>query len=181
MSVRHIKALATEEVGLEEKPGMSQEIEIVLTPSGRQKLEHKLDHLRNVQRREVAERIRDSRQFGDLAENAEYEDAKTEQALVESQISEIRRVLQLAQVLEADDIPTDYVGIGSIVRLTNEDTDDDWELTLVSSVEADPDNDLISDESPVGEALMGKRVGDSVAIQVPNGTLHYHIESIRKS
>ncbi len=160
---------------------MSQDLEIVLTRSGRDKLETKLDYLRNVQRREVAERIRDSRQFGDLAENAEYDDAKTEQALVESQISEIRRVLQLAQVLENDDIPTDYVGIGSMVRLTNEDTDDDWELTLVSSVEADPDTDLISDESPVGEALMGKRVGDSVVIHVPNGTLHFHIESIRKS
>lgn len=159
---------------------MSQELEIVLTPRGRDKLEQKLDHLRNVQRREVAERIRDSRQFGDLAENAEYEDAKSEQALVESQISEIRRVLQLAQVLDFADIPTDHIGIGSIVRMTNEETDDDWELTLVSSVEADPDNDLISDESPVGEALMEKRVGDNVVIIVPNGTLRYRIDSIRK-
>ena len=98
---------------------MSQELEIVLTPSGRDKLEQKLEHLRSVQRREVAERIRDSRQFGDLAENAEYEDAKSEQALVESQIHEIRRVLQIAQVLEAADIPTDHIGIGSRVRMTN--------------------------------------------------------------
>jgi transcription elongation factor GreA len=160
---------------------MSQELEIVLTPSGRDKLEQKLDYLRNVQRREVAERIRESRQFGDPAENPELEDAKSEQALVESQIIEIRRVLQIAQVLENADIPTDHIGIGSIVRMTNEDTDDDWELTLVSSVEADPDNDLISDESPVGEAIMNKRVGDSVRISVPNGTLHYRIDSIRKS
>jgi transcription elongation factor GreA len=160
---------------------MSQELEIVLTPSGRDKLEQRLEHLRNVQRREVAERIRDSRQFGDLAENAEYEDAKTEQALVESQISEIRRVLQIAQVLDSSDIPTDHIGIGSIVQMTNEDTDDEWELTLVSSVEADPDNDLISNESPVGEALMEKHVGDSVKISVPSGTLRYRIDSIRKS
>jgi transcription elongation factor GreA len=159
---------------------MSQELEIVLTPNGRDKLEQKLDHLRSVQRREVAERIRDSRQFGDLAENAEYEDAKTEQALVESQIHEIRRVLQIAQVLESSDIPTDHIGIGSIVTMTNQETDDEWELTLVSSVEADPDNDLISDESPVGEALMDKRVGDSVVIYVPNGTLRYRIDNIRK-
>jgi transcription elongation factor GreA len=165
---------------LEEIRVMSQELEIVLTPSGRNKLEQKLDHLRSVQRREVAERIRDSRQFGDLAENAEYEDAKTEQALVESQIHEIRRVLQIAQVLESADIPTDHIGIGSIVSMTNQETDDEWELTLVSSVEADPDNDLISDESPVGEALMGKRVGDIVVIHVPNGTLKYRIDSIRK-
>ena len=160
---------------------MSQELEIVLTPRGRDKLEQKLDHLRNVQRREVAERIRESKQFGDPAENAELEDAKSEQALVESQISEIRRVLQIAQVLDSADIPTDYIGIGSTVSMTNEENDDDWQLTLVSSVEADPDNDLISDESPVGEALMDKRVGDHVVIQVPNGTLRYRIDSIRKS
>src|SRR5580700_7389480 len=112
---------------------MSQELEIVLTPNGRDKLEQKLDHLRNVQRRQVAERIRDSKQFGDLAENAEYEDAKSEQALVESQISEIRRVLQIAQILDYADIPTDHIGIGSRVEMTNQENDDEWELTLVSS------------------------------------------------
>ncbi len=160
---------------------MSQELEIALTPSGRDKLEQKLDHLRNVQRREVADRIRESKQFGDPAENPELEDAKSEQALVESQISEIRRILQIAQVLDNADIPTDYIGIGSIVKMTNEDNDDEWELTIVSSVEADPDTDLISDESPVGEALVDKRVGDRVVIIVPNGTLHYRIDSIRKN
>jgi len=159
---------------------MSQETEIVLTPGGHDKLSRRLDYLRNVQRREVAERLRDSKQFGDLTENAEYEDAKTEQALVESQISELRRVLQVAQVLDTADIPTDHVGIGSIVMMTNLENDDEWEFTLVSSVEADPDNDLISDESPVGEALVGKRVGDTVNIRVPNGVLQYRIESIRK-
>lgn len=159
---------------------MSQDAEIVLTPLGRNKLEQKLDHLQKVQRREVAERIRDSKQFGDLTENAEYEDAKTEQALVEGQISEIRRVLQLAEVLDDADIPTDHIGIGSIVTMTNLDNDDEWEFTLVSSVEADPDNELISDESPVGEALVGKRVGETVRIFVPNGVLKYRIDSIRK-
>ncbi len=159
---------------------MSQELEIVLTPRGRSKLEQRLDYLRNVQRREVAERIRDSKQYGDLTENAEYEGAKNEQALVEGQIADLRRVLQIAQVLEEADIPTEYVGIGSIVQLTNLDNDDEWELTLVSSVEADPDNDLISDETPIGQALVDKKVGEVVHIQVPNGTLRYRIESIRK-
>lgn len=159
---------------------MSQETEIVLTPRGHSKLSQRLEHLRNVQRRDVAERLRDSKQFGDLTENAEYEDAKTEQALVESQITELRRVLQVAQVLDPNDIPVDHIGIGSIVSMTNLDNDDEWEFTLVSSVEADPDNDLISDESPVGEALVGKKVGDVVHIQVPNGTLQYRIDSIRK-
>jgi transcription elongation factor GreA len=159
---------------------MSQEAEIVLTPRGHDKLEQRLDYLRNVQRREVAERIRDSKQFGDLTENAEYEDAKTEQALVESQISELRRVLQIAQVLDYNTIPTDYVGIGSIIKMTSLDDGDEWEFTLVGSVEADPDNDLISDESPIGEALVGKSVGDKVCIQVPNGAVQYRIDSIRK-
>ncbi len=159
---------------------MSEELEIVLTPRGQDKLEKRLDYLRNVQRREVADRIRDSKQFGDLTENAEYEGAKNEQALVEGQIADLRRVLQIAQVLEDEDIPTDYVGIGSIVKLTNLDDDDEWELTLVSSVEADPDNDLISDETPIGQALFDKKVGEDVQIRVPNGTLHYRIDSIRK-
>ena len=159
---------------------MSQELEIVLTPRGRDKLEQRLDYLRNVQRREVAERIRDSKQYGDLTENAEYEGAKNEQALVEGQISELRRVLQIAQVLEESDISTDHVSIGSIVQMTNLDNDDEWELTLVSSVEADPDNDLISDETPIGQALFGKKVKEVVLIQVPNGTLRYRIDSIRK-
>ena len=159
---------------------MSQETEIVLTPDGRDKLEQRLDYLRNVQRREVAERMRESKQFGDIAENPEYEEAKDQQALVESQILELRRVLQLAQVLDRASIPTDHIGIGSIVTMTSLDNDDAWELTLVTSVEADPDNDLISDESPVGDALMGRKVGDTVRIQAPDGLLQYRIESIRK-
>jgi transcription elongation factor GreA len=159
---------------------MSQEAELVLTPRGREKLETRLDHLQKVQRREVAERIRDSKQFGDLTENAEYEDAKTEQALVEGQIIDIRRVLQVAQVLNEEDIPTDHVGIGSIVSMTNLDSDDEWDLTLVSSVEADPDNDMISDESPIGEAIVGKKTGDTVRIHAPNGVLNYRIDNIRK-
>jgi transcription elongation factor GreA len=159
---------------------MSQEVEVALTPRGREKLEQRLEHLRHIQRYEVAERIRDSKQFGDLTENAEYEDAKNEQAIVEGQIAELRRVLQVAQVLLDEDIPTDYVGIGSIVQLQNLDIDDEWELTLVSSLEADPDNDMISDESPIGEALVGKRVKEVVEVAVPNGVVHYRVENIRK-
>ncbi len=159
---------------------MSHDAEIVLTQGGHDKLSQKLDHLRNVQRREVAERLRDSKQFGELTENAEYEDAKTEQAMVESQITELRQVLQIAQILDPNDIPTDRIGIGSIVKMTNLDNDDEWEFTLVSSVEADPDNDLISDESPVGDALYGKKVDDTVPVEVPDGVIRYHIDSIRK-
>lgn len=159
---------------------MSQDAEFVLTPGGYAKLEQRLDHLRNVLRPEVSVRLRDSKQFGDLTENAEYEDAKQEQALVESQILDIRRVLQVARVLDYADIPTDKIGIGSIVKMTNLENDDEWELTIVGSVEADPDNDLISDESPIGEAIMNKKPNDTVLIQVPNGALKYRIDSIRK-
>ena len=128
----------------------------------------------------MSARLRDSKQFGDLTENSEYEDAKQEQALVESQILDIRRVLQVARVLENADIPTDMVGIGSIVKMTNLENDDEWEFTIVGSAEADPDNDLISDASPIGEAIMGKPVNQTVLIQVPNGALKYRIDSIRK-
>ena len=159
---------------------MSQDVEIVLTPKGHTRLEAELERLRSFQRNEVAERLRDSKQFGDLTENAEYEDAKQEQALIESQISDLRRVLQIAQVLEHDDIPTDYIGLGSIVSMTNVGTDDEWEFTLVGSVEADPDNDLISDVSPIGDALVGKKVGETVTAHVPSGIVRYKINSIRK-
>lgn len=157
-----------------------QEPEIVLTQRGHEKLEARLEHLRNVSRREVADRIRDSKQFGDLTENAEYEDAKTEQALIESQITELRRVLQIAQLMETDEIPTDYVGLGSIVKLINLSDDEEWECTLVTPVEADPDIDFLSNESPVGQAIMGKKVGDKVSIRVPDGMVQYEIASIRK-
>lgn len=159
---------------------MSQEAEFVLTPGGHAKLEKRLDHLRNVLRPAVSERLRDSKQFGDLTENAEYEDAKQEQALIESQILDIRSVLQVARVINAEDIPTHAIGIGSIVQMTNLDNDDEWEFTVVGSVEADPDNDLISDESPIGEAIIDKKVGDTVYVQVPNGAVKYRIDSIRK-
>ncbi len=160
---------------------MSQEdVEIVLTPQGHEKLERRLERLRHIQRHEVAELIRDSKQFGDLTENAEYDDAKNQQALVESQIAELRRILQIAQVLNYDDIPTDYVGLGSLVQLTGLDNDDEWELMLVSPVESDPDNDHISDVSPVGEAIFGKRAGDSVRVETPQGVVRYRIDNIRK-
>ncbi len=157
-----------------------QEPDIVLTQRGHEKLEARLEHLRNVSRRAVADRIRDSKQFGDLTENAEYEDAKTEQALIESQITELRQVLQIAQIMEIEDIPTDHVGLGSIVKLVNLEDDEEWECTLVTPVEADPDNDLISNESPVGQAVMGKKVNDKVSIRVPDGIVQYKVASIRK-
>jgi transcription elongation factor GreA len=159
---------------------MSTDYRIVLTPNGHAKIDRELDRLRTVERHEVADRIRDAKQFGEFSENAEYEDAKNEQALVEGRIQELRRILQNAHVLQEEEIPTDVIGLGSIVTVTEVDTEDPWEFTLVGSVESDPDNDRISDESPVGEALFGRKVGDIVNVVIPDGHIRYRVDKIRK-
>jgi len=159
---------------------MSVDFEIVLTKQGLEKIEKELDHLRTVSRPNVADRIRDAKDFGEFAENAEYEDAKNEQAIVEGRIQELRHVVQNCHILEDDEIPTDIVGLGSIVKLTDLDNDDEWELTLVGYVESDPDNDRISDESPIGEAIFGHKVGDVVTVNIPDGVVRYRIDNIRK-
>src|SRR5438552_16050033 len=122
---------------------MSLDNQVVLTPKGYEKIERELERLRTVDRREVADRIRDSKQFGEFTENAEYEDAKIAQAFVEGKIDDLRRILQNAHVLEPSDIPTDRIGIGSVVTVYDLDLKEDWELTLVGSVESDPGSDRI--------------------------------------
>jgi transcription elongation factor GreA len=159
---------------------MNTENEVILTASGLKKIEEELEHLRTVHRREVADRIRDSKQFGELSENSEYEDAKTEQAFVEGRILELKRILMNAHVVEDDEIHTDAVSIGSKVTVRDMQTKDEWSFTIVGSVEADPTEDRISNESPVGEALMDKKVGDSVEIEVPEGKAKYKIVKIGK-
>lgn len=153
---------------------------IVLTQAGYDKIDKELDHLRTTVRPNVADRIRDAKQFGELAENAEYDDAKNEQAFVEGRIQELRRILQNAHILTDEEIPTDTVGLGSIVKVKDLDMDDEWEFTLVGFVESDPDQDKISDESPIGESLFGKTAGDEVTVEIPDGQIRYRIESIRK-
>jgi transcription elongation factor GreA len=159
---------------------MTTEHQIALTPRGYDKIEKELERLRTVDRKEVADRIRDSKQFGEFSENAEYEDAKIEQAFVEGKIQDLRRILQIAVVLADEDIPTGEVGIGSIVTVNDIAAKEEWEFTLVGSVESDPDNDRISDESPVGQALFGRKAGDVVTVAVPDGKIKYKIVSIRK-
>ncbi len=159
---------------------MTSEYRVVLTKPGYEKIEKELEHLRTVDRHAVADRIRDAKHFGELAENAEYEDAKNEQAFVEGRIQELRRILQVAHILAEEDIPTDTVGLGSIVKVRDLDMDDEWEFRMVGFIESDPDQDKISDESPIGEALFGKKAGDEVTIFVPDGKIRYRIEGIRK-
>jgi transcription elongation factor GreA len=159
---------------------MSTEHRIVLTPGGYSRIEKELERLRTVERQEVADRIREAKQFGEFTENPEYEEAKIEQAFVEGRIQDLRRILLHAQLLNEEDISTETVGIGSIVTVRDLDMDEDWEFTLVGSVESDPDRDRISDESPVGEALFGKKAGDVVEVNIPDGSIRYRIENIRK-
>jgi transcription elongation factor GreA len=150
-----------------------------LTPVGKQRIEHELERLITVRRAEVSEDIRQSRQIGDVSENAEYAIAKAEQALVEQRIAELRSVLAVATVLEKSEIPDGFAGIGSVVTLRDQELDEEWEVTLVSSYEADPEESQISVECPLGEALLGKQVGDLVIARVPDGNVQYQVVSIR--
>lgn len=159
---------------------MQTDNEILLTASGLKKIEHELEELRSVHRKRVAERIRDSKQFGEFSENSEYEDAKTEQAFVEGRIEELKSVLMHAAVIEDSDVLTDVVGVGSIVKVRDLENNDEWEFTIVGSIEADPAEDKISNESPVGESLMGRKVGDISEVEIPAGLARYQIVSIRK-
>lgn len=159
---------------------MNTEQEVILTANGLKKIEEELEHLRTVHRREVAERIRDSKQFGELSENSEYEDAKTEQAFVEGRILELKSILLNAYVVEDEEIHTDVVGIGSKVKVRDMETKDEWVYTIVGSVEADPTENRISNESPVGESLMEKKVGDVIEVDIPEGKAKYKIVKITK-
>jgi len=153
--------------------------ELVLTPIGFRELVDELEKLRTTERREVADRIRDAITYGELTENSEYEDAKNAQAFLEGRIEDLKHIMQIARPMDPDEIPTDYIGLGSIVTV-QDDTGEDWEFTLVTPVEANPIKDKISDESPVGEALFGKKVGDVLTVNVPAGKTRYEVVAIRK-
>ena len=154
--------------------------EVVLTLNGLSKLENELEFLRTVRRREVAERIKQALEFGDISENSEYEDAKNEQGFIEGRILAIEKLLRNARVIDDDEINTEVVSLGSRVFLTDLETGEELEYSIVGSAEADPFAQLISNESPVGKALIGRRIGEEVEVKVPVGTLRYRINSIEK-
>jgi transcription elongation factor GreA len=143
--------------------------DVILTPEGLEKLQEELETLRTTRRREVAERIKEAREFGDIAENSEYDDAKNEQAMVESRIAQLEERERAAQVIDTKDIPTDHVQIGSLVHVKDEKTGKSVKYTIVGSAEADPGEHRLSNESPVGRALMGHKRGEVVSVQVPRG------------
>lgn len=139
-----------------------------------------LENLKTVKRKEVAEKIKVARSFGDLSENSEYDEAKAEQAALEERIAYLEQLINNAKIIDKDEVSTDFVGIGTNVKIQNLDTGDIFEYSIVGSKEADPLNFKISDESPVGKALMGKKVGDVVEVSVPAGKFRYKILEISK-
>ncbi|MGM9572132.1 MAG: transcription elongation factor GreA [bacterium] len=159
---------------------MSLEKETFLTQEGLKKLEEKLEHLRTVRRNEVAERIKEARSFGDISENSEYEDAKNEQAFIEGEIAEIEKMLRSAKIIDHGDLDDKTVSIGSIVKVNDLEFDDEEEYTIVGSAEADPSANKISNQSPVGNALLGHQIGDIVEVQVPAGVIKFKILGIKK-
>lgn len=154
--------------------------ENILTVKGLHKLEEELDTLKSKRRAEVAARIKHALAFGDISENAEYDEAKNEQAFVEGRIAQIEKILKTAKVVDEDDISTDIIGVGSIVVLKDIEFCDEVEYSIVGSAEADPINLKISNESPVGSALLGKTVGSIVEIEVPDGKIRYEVLEIKK-
>jgi len=154
--------------------------EVILSAEGLRKLEEKLEYLKTVKRREVAERIRKARQFGDINENSEYEDAKNEQSFIEGEILQLEKLLRNAKLVDDVSIDPEVVGLWSRVKLQDLENDETLEYTIVSSTESDPDENKISDESPVGRAILGQRAGDTVEVQVPAGTLRYKILEVSR-
>ena len=153
--------------------------DVILTPEGYQKLKQEIEYLSTEKRREVAERIRVAREFGDIQENAEYDDAKNEQMLLEHRIATLEERLRNARVIGADEISTDVVSIGSLVRLRDVDAKETFEYHIVGSAEADPSANKLSNESPVGKAILGRRKGDTVEVAAPRGSLTFKILDIK--
>ncbi len=154
--------------------------EIILTQEGLRALQEEINYLSTVKREEVAERIRQARDFGDITENSEYDDAKNEQAMLEHRISMLQEKLRRARVIKDSEIDTERVSVGSTVTLRDLDSNEIRIYTLVGSAEADPTKARLSNESPVGQALLGKRVGVVVTVPVPVGALRLEILAIGK-
>jgi transcription elongation factor GreA len=153
--------------------------DIILTPKGYKKLKEEIEYLSVEKRHEVAERIRTAREFGDIAENAEYDDAKNEQALLEHRIAMLEERLRSAKVISKRDISTDVVSVGSHVRLRDVAAKKTFEYHIVGSAEADPAANRLSNESPVGKALIGHKKGETVEVTAPRGSRKFKILEIK--
>jgi transcription elongation factor GreA len=143
--------------------------ESLITQEGLEKLQEELEHMTTVKRREVAARIKEAREFGDIMENAEYDDAKNEQALLEQRIAQLEERLRRARVVDENHLNSDIVGVGVRVHVKDQKSGDSRKFQIVGSAEADPAESKLSNESPIGKALMGHKKGDVVTIDVPRG------------
>ncbi len=152
--------------------------DLVLTPSGKKKIEVELERLRSVEMPALSDRIRDARALGDLSENFDYQDSKRQQGFIAGRIADLQAVLDRARIVDEAEAGSGIAGMGSNVKLRDLDFDDEFSYNLVGAYEADPTNGKISSLSPIGSALMGKRVGDKVSVATPGGKANYEIVSI---
>jgi transcription elongation factor GreA len=143
--------------------------DVILTPEGLEKLKQEIEYLSTEKRREVAERIKDAREFGDITENSEYDDAKNEQAMLEARIATLEDKLRSATVIDSSELSADVVRVGSLVHVKDADSGKSLTYTIVGSTEANPSENKLSNESPVGQALVGRKKGDTAKVQLPNG------------
>ena len=153
--------------------------EVVLTQEGLEKLEQELVNLRTVRRREVADRIKQAIEFGDISENSEYEDAKNEQAFIEGRILTLEKMLRNVKVIQNIEVGLNKVHLGSTVLIKDVEYNDQFEYTIVGAAEANPMKNLISNESPVGQAILGHKKGDTFEVEVPAGKIKYEVVAIR--
>ena len=157
--------------------------EIILTRDGLEKIEKELEHLKKTKRKEVAARIKQAISFGDISENSEYEDAKNEQAFVEGRIATLEKWLRNARLLDKEDKSKKKskgpVALGDTVRILDRDNNEEFEYTIVGTAEADPAENKISNESPVGDAILGKKLGSVIKVPVPAGVFNIKILNIK--
>lgn len=159
---------------------MAEAKKVVMTHDGLKKMEQELENLKTVRRKEVAEKIKEARGQGDLSENAEYDAAKEEQGEIESRIIQLENLLRNAEVIDEDVLKMDVVNLGSKVTVLDVEFDEEMEYTIVGSTEADPMNGRISNESPLGMALLGQKVGATVMADTPDGEVAFKILNIQK-
>ncbi|CBZ05421.1 transcription elongation factor GreA [Clostridium botulinum] len=160
---------------------MSEAKKYVMTYEGVKKLEEELEYLKTVKRKEITEKIKVALSFGDLSENSEYDEAKNEQAFVEGRIIQLENMLKNASIVDENEVPKDIVSVGSIVKVKDYEFDEEVEYIIVGSAEADPMNNKISNESPVGHGLIGKKVGDIIEVTVPDGISKYEILEVNRA
>ena len=148
--------------------------------AGYEKLVEEREYLVTVKRKEVAQKLKEARSFGDLSENAEYDEAKNEQAILESKINELELLIANAIVVEDDEISTDEIGVGSIIKIKDLELNEIENLQIVGTTESDPKNGKISDESPIGKAALRKKVGDIFEVEAPAGVLKFEVIEITR-